>query len=1445
VLTGEAWEDALAAALGRAFANARRSLPDHDMVGGGVVLHPPEVTGPDLLPHQEAALRALIERAVRRAARQQRLPVAAVAERTPAPRAGSGWPSQALAKVADDGPPYRIRKKVALRLTPRQFFEIRKRLGRGTGTGTTDPADPMELYFPQLDDVMPAAAWLSEARQRYDFATLSREVTAAYAVTRKSGEYVWAISGWGQLRAAIAGADRDGKVAAAVPDFTRIGFVEAKPDGAEQTLLPGAWVLSVFLPLPNLTLGDLVELRPERTVDVPLSEAGALVTPEAFAAATGADWAATVRAVPDLPVPVVAVVFVVRRAVHERALAALLRAHRKTSLGKVVALTEAATEQLGPTLGPFAAALADPAAPAAARRGPAAGSWQPGGMGVHLSPVLPADLRTRVLRQANAAFIDAQAAEVQRILRLENGFWSADRKAAFREYVIGWDRGRRDPALFVLVLDELHKRGELDTFFGAVGEMWSTDTYLKRLVVRLVVGSPYADDPRIRAVVASIEALVHSGERGRYDVDKQEIWLLNDSDKIVCAAGDSTDDAAGVVAVVDPYYSESSRVHQPKPEILEKLKEPTRKKVSELIGRMVCNPGERMTREELLQKAMQEAAKEMPPLEEKDLVKVTLRKTVRVLKLERRTEAGVPAVYVHYQPVQKVGDNPWVPAGEVIVGSPTAFEAYLTSYHVQHLQEALTVFLLAETVIFGGVMIIELGIASGLQLLFFVSVQLVIYRFTTDAEDRTLQGYLTAALKGELDAVGFKGLSLAVKQVVGFGAGFLVTRELVSEVATKWIVFALRGGLTAAGIGAMEVAYQFADDLLRYSHCSGWSSPGTYWTRFKHGFLAGLAMEFAVVPLLSPALRPALEKAGTAVEAARALRSSGLSWGETVSALLKGAREVEAAIGRTVEHEAGGVIAKGFRAKFTEILTAIGREYRSRAYQSLLELYGPELTGAASEGLERLVRTAGERQIDGLLQRLLTNQRAPAEVLRAIGAADDALMRAMAEAGTLPQLGSAPRVLFFLTQEPAIAARVLAGPFQHGPAALERFLQRLEPLSADAGRSVIRALAADNPLPAELLLGAAKQVGALDEAALLRLRQLHEAEVQRVAAAAAKKPAALPPKPPANPAPPPPPPADPVPPSDTTPPPSDPVKPPEKPAKKRTKTAKPPRKPIVIESATLDELLAELEKKGFTRGDLRLFMGENTKPSAPLARRVARLLERFTPAEVRQLGRYLSRHRMQLNDRTVDLLDETPSGKLADAIEGMEDIEAGKAPSRGEWSESELADRVDITIHPGRPPRLDQIVETPGSVALRASMLRAGVAPPPPGYHAHHIIPEREFGPGLDWMRERLIAAGSGINEAENGVFLAASRTTENPELTRLHNSYLHAGPQVEYAYTLTRRLGDLHGAEFIAEVRKIAQEMAESKFRTLDIPHGWKTKWAPGMSAPVDPKITPEWIAE
>lgn len=1350
-------ENAVARALGRAFDRARQTLP-----ASAVVLQPPELVSGELAPDQQTTLLGRLSRAIEQAARAQSLPLVPAA--VPAP-AGSGPRHHPTGRAATAAETWRIRITADLRLTPRQFFEIRQKHTAQQHGGSPDPADPLELYFPLLDQPMPVTAWVTEMLAEREVTAHSREVLGRFAATRRPDEYVWSVHGWDGLRAMVAEADH--QAATRIPEFSLRGFVEDRPGPAEgeqqEILRPGAWTLSVFLALPNIVLDDLTERGQVRTVDVPLREAAALGTPTDFAAEAGLDLPAALRAVPDVPVTVVVTPFTVRRRIHERTLAALFERYRREQfgggrLGAVVPLTQSATAGLGPTLGAFLAA------PATSDQAPAGGFWLPGSAGANLTPLV-ADVRTQALRTANAAFISSEAADAERVLQAENGFWSADRDNALRGFLIRWTTKVGDPALFGLLLDELDRRGRLDAFVHAIRGWPSINTGLKREVVALAVG-----DPRIAMVAQDIEALRDIG-KNYYGVDAQEIWINRDPGRKLHAAGGSSDDTAGVVAVVDPYYAESSRILQPKLEILDRLREPTRKKVSELVGRMVCRPGERMTREELLHKATQEAAKELPPLEEKDLVKVTLLKSVRVLRLERRHERGVDEIYVHYQPVQKVGDNPWMPAGDVRVQVSAGFEAYLTTYHVQHLESALTVFLMGEAVVLGGVMLVELGVATIGQLFFFVSMQVVVYHFTTDAEDRTLEGYLGAALKGELDAVGFKILSGAVKQLGGFVASQLVTRELVGQVATKWIVYGLRGVATATGVGGLEVTYQFGEDLLHYSHCNGWSNPGKYWDRFTTGFAMTLAFEFLAGPILTPPVRLALEKAATARQAARALRASGKSLSEIAELLLKGADEVEAAIGRTVEHEAGPAIARGFRQKVGDVLKALGREYESRAYQSLLDLYAPELSSEALGTLQRLLRTGGEHQVDALLQRALAARRMPIELLGALGHAEESLLVDLVRTGKLAELATLDQTAVRMLQR-LHGAKVRIGAFFDGSGpSLKTFADEFAKLPEARRAAALENAAGRTP------------VQVLDEAR---------------GPAEPKAPAAVAPP-----------------------------------------------------TETLDDILRKLADMGVTRGDVRNFMGDRTRLSTQLVRRVARLREQYSLEEVWAFGRYLARHEVYLNDEIVtQLLENVPKGKLEAAIAELEQLRGGDETPPSSLSADDLA---DLSIRETEPPRtrvgpdgtempLRDVVETPGSRALRSSLIaRDGV--PPPYYHAHHIVPENDFRPGLDWLRDRLSDAGCGINEAGNGVFLAGSRNAANPELTRLHNSYVHAGVTKEYAYTLTRRLGGLQGDAFLEEVEAIGREMAQGKFNMLEIPRGWKGTWEPGMTAPADPAMAPEWI--
>jgi hypothetical protein len=1006
----------------------------------------------------------------------------------------------AAAKTPVDAP-WRVVIEARFHTTPRKIFDVRETLPRRVNQ--PDPNFLRDLYFPLLDVRRPAVAWVVEVLREAERHAFSDDVTAAFVRTLPADQAAWGFSGWSRVRRAAIAADQDGVLAGRIPEFGYAAYSEVRrdPSGTEQFILrPGAYLLLVLMPLPRMRLEDVVEIGARQTTEVTLREAGTLVAPKDFEAEVGLQWKEIERGAADAKVTVCVDPFTVRRKVHERTLDALFRQHRQEQygarrLGRVVRLGDPALQDFPPLLQAFLAALPGADAPRPSRRGEA-GFWPAGTRGASLAFRFPADLEEQALLGLHGSFVAAEAVEAERILGLENTFWNANRNQALGDFIDRWRD--RDPKLFGLVLAQLERQGKLTAFLDAVRGLSSLDAYRRRTVIALAVKTRYFEHPGVLALVRQQEELERSLEEFVYDVDAQEVWIDGDRDLRLRAAGDSPDDKAGVVAVIKEFYSESSRIYQLRPEVLDLLSEPTKKKVGEYMARTVCAPGETLTHEQLVQKAMEEAAKELtPPLEEKHFVKVTLTLSIRVLKLERRLERGLSEIYVHFQEVRKIGDQPWEPSGELRIDSTIAFEARLRYYVVQQEIGALTLFFLAQTVLYGGLLIIHLGIATLGQLLFFVAVQVVIYRFTTDAEDRTLEGYLCAALKGELDAIGFKLISGFVKGAGQLIAGKLISSKLVSEVATKWIVFTLRGITTAVGMGGLEVTLLFAEDLLSWSYCKGWSSPEKYWDRFETGFWMTMALEFVAIPILAPPLRFALQKAKGPVEAAKALLGLGKPQKEVAALLMRGSEEVEAALARTVERaEAVEPMARSFRERVAEVIKALGREYESRAYRALLELYGPSLGPEAARGLRRLLVTASEGEIDRALQRLLALRASglkvaeASDLFRALDALDDPGLARLVRAGQLTELTTAPRLVALLNREPALGARLLMGPFKVRVGELERYLGSLEALPAPAQRSIVVALLHDDPLPPNVLLGTAQQVGVLGDATLVQLRRL-------------------------------------------------------------------------------------------------------------------------------------------------------------------------------------------------------------------------------------------------------------------------------------------------------------------------------------------------------------------
>lgn len=1088
-------EDALAAVIAERLAQANREIASReDWPYFARRYMAPEIEF--ALGHVSEMLRGLVTAAIEAGLQRALSSVPAGKGSAPAisaPRARR--PRWLTAPKPASGVPWSVLLDVPFHIRPRDFLQ----LFAASVHSTNADLDLSEVYFDLLDERRPAVAWVIELNQEFDLHTLLTDVEASYSAKRHPDGLNFAVGGDRTTRQSFAAVDLDKVIANGIPDFSNQGLVNNRPatGGASQTVLSaGAWIFFAFMALPRMDIGAIVEFGQPTSILMKVRDLEGLVAALDFLADMNFSLGPIESHVPDATVTIWITPFLVRQKINSHSLAALIgeERHKKYGvrrLGRVVPLSDIAGQPNLPGAVRAALSTLPPAVDAKLKpsAGIKAGFWQPGARGASLSFVFPADLPKRRLGDEKREAIEQHFQEVKRILALEDTFLnSGERTQELGRYIDKWSNVSQ-PLLFELLLDRLSEVGLVDEFFDAVRNLGVFDGSRRRTVIRLASEGSYASRKSFNDLVAYMNARVADVNKYGYNFANQTVLIDGTA---VSAAGSNATGDAGVIFATIPFFSESARSYELRPEAIERLKAPVEDYIMKYMGTKVCGGSEELTGDALMQKAVQYAAEHAsPPIGERDVKSVEVILSVRIIKIEECIENGVTETRVTFQDVRKIGDQSWVPAGAVRRATAYEFESRLTIFTVKHEMELLTIVALGETALLGGVFIIELGIASLLELAIFVSFEVICYWWRTPAEERTIEGYLTAVLKAELQLVGFKvaaGFAKGASQLLTRG---LLSTELITNASAKWILFGLRGTLTAAGFGAMGVLEQFATDLVNYSHCGGWSKASVYWDRFSSGFIMGMLFEFVAVPFLSPPLRRLIEKASNKWEVVKALRLTGKSYAEISRLLVEGTEQFEIAMGRTIERTEGKVLSKGFGDKISEIW----REYQTSAFGSLLELYGQDLSAAGARGLRRLLGAAGEAEADRFVQAVLRAKGSPSAVLAALEEIDTALLGDLAKSGQLTGLATSPRTLKVLSSGGKAGVRLLTGPFKSSVRGFEDFLVKLEELPAQAREDVVGALLEPHPLPPDLLLKVARDLGALDEEALSLLGRLHGAGV--------------------------------------------------------------------------------------------------------------------------------------------------------------------------------------------------------------------------------------------------------------------------------------------------------------------------------------------------------------
>jgi hypothetical protein len=678
------------------------------------------------------------------------------------------------------------------------------------------------------------------------------------------------------------------------------------------------------------------------------------------------------------------------------------------------------------------------------RKTPVAGGpdWQAGDRGVLATPVFT-DIRGRLLAARNVEALRKEAATLAHIvLEMSDGFLSGpDRLNALIKFLLDW-RFERPKAMMEVLFAELDRLHAFTALFNLLSDHYSLYGWMRMAVIGNVTGTSFEQRPEVQRMVAWMNAVrLEVMSQITWDPATNELVFVHSGRRLKPSGEHNPDPNAGVIGHVESYFTSKGVVSRPTKATLDKLAEPTRRKIQELMLGMLCRAGETRTKEQLLAEAVEAAAKELKLDPDKDFERVKVYFSLRIIAIDQHTEHGLRVLSITAQPVQKFADGDWEDTGpRKGLMTLAELDAEMVSIHVDHEMRALTAFLIIEALLLtGGYIVFSGGLLGAVELVIAISIRELIYVLTTSAADRDLEGYLTQAFYGAIDVIGFRlgaraGTSLA---------GKFVTEEALKSAATKWLVYATKGLASATALGLTQVVEKFADDLIHLSSCRRWSSPMDYLKEFGTGFAVGLTFEFAVVPALSVAGRGlvralARSKMGS-LEVAELLAKE-MRAADIEDAAAQGMKNLEEALTNTVKPEKLGLVQEfmqALRQQWKEVveharavqepkglIAKMRSEWTTRAIKDLFEARKVVLGPDAQRTLEILIRTTSRDEVTKVVEGVMRSD----------------------------------RLRLFLDTKPRLATELLTRAFRGTPDELEAFLVRLERMPKAEANRVLEAL---------------------------------------------------------------------------------------------------------------------------------------------------------------------------------------------------------------------------------------------------------------------------------------------------------------------------------------------------------------------------------------------------
>jgi hypothetical protein len=684
-------------------------------------------------------------------------------------------------------------------------------------------------------------------------------------------------------------------------------------------------------------------------------------------------------------------------------------------------------------------------APSRAALAEGAPEWQAEDRGVFVWPELD-DLRERTYVAQHLDDLRGEARELSRVLDISDGFWSAPRLDALEQFMAGW-KVERSKLQMEVIFAELDRLGAFEQLFTVLYDHYALWGWMRVAAIGNVTGTSFEQRTVVQRLVTKMNQIrIDIRSQITWDPVTNELVFVHSGARVKAAGENNPNPNAGVIGEVESYFSQRSVVSRPSEQTMKRLADPTRRHVGRLIVAMMCKGGETRTKEQLIQEAIQAAAKELN-LTEKDFDRVRVRLSNRVIRIERVPEHGLDAVYVTIRPVLKYGDGDWEDAGEPETISLAQLDSELVSIQVDHEVAALTAFLLIEAVLVGGGYIIITGGWLGLaELVIAISIREILYVWHTSEADRDLEGYLTNALFGVLDVLGFRLGAAASARL----AGAAITSRVAGNTVRAWLLNAGRFIVPATALGGTSVVEKFVDDFFHLSSCRRWSSPWEYFEEFGSGFAIGLAFEYVLIPGLSIAARAAIRRVTSegkaTVEEAAAELLKHLAPEDIEKYGEEGAKQLEQALGNVAKGDNVGLAARFMQALRQHIKEIVEHARTVPEAKGFFNRFRAEWTSRAAKELFEGAKVA----TNGSIQ---------------LGSHAMATLDVLARSTTRAEMGRIVEALYtgtstraFLDSSPKIGVQLLTRVFRESPKELEVMLGQMAKLPADDAASMLTAL---------------------------------------------------------------------------------------------------------------------------------------------------------------------------------------------------------------------------------------------------------------------------------------------------------------------------------------------------------------------------------------------------